>query len=216
MQIKSRASMFVAVCGGMLLPLVGHGAEEAAPSSAPVQAAWKTQEIRYSYTGFTTAYACDSAEDRIKDILLALGAHPQTKVSATGCNFNRPSRNFFITITTVTPVPVDEVPAKSSADASKDELLKRIGVASAQLDGTFPAEWKTVELSRIRKLRIEGGDCELIDGLKDRVLPKLSVKIISSRVQCVPRQVSIQPPELNVSALVPMATPDEAQVKPKS
>jgi len=213
---KSRALMFAAVCGGMLLPLVGHSAEESASSSAPVQAAWKTQEIRYSYTGFTTAYNCDSAEDRIKDILLALGAHPQTKVSATGCNFNRPSRNFFITITTITPVPVDEVPAKSQADTSKDELLKRLGVASAQLDGTFPAEWKTVELSRNRKLHLEGGDCELIDGLKDRVLPKLSVKIISSRVQCIPRQVSIQPPELTVSALVPMAKPDDPQTKPKS
>src|SRR5688500_6960165 len=97
---KSRALMFAAVCGSMLLPSVGHSAEESASSSAPVQATWKTQEIRYSYTGFTTAYNCDAAEDRIKAILRALGAHEQTKVSATGCNFNRPSRNFFVTITT--------------------------------------------------------------------------------------------------------------------
>jgi len=30
-------------------------------------------------------------------------------------------------------------------------------------------------------------------------------------VQCVPRQVSLQTPELTVSALVPMATPDAAK-----
>lgn len=216
--VKSRALMFAAVCGGMLLPLIGHGAEESATNSAPVQAAWKTQEIRYGYTGITTAYSCDAAEDRIKAILRALGAHEQTRVSANGCNFNRPSRNFFITITTASPVPVGEVPAKSSADASKDELLKRLGVASTQLEGTFPAEWKSVELSRNRRLNLAAGDCELMEGLKKRVLPKLSVKIISSRVQCVPGQVGLQPPELTVSALVPMAQPDEAQanVKPKS
>jgi hypothetical protein len=221
MQIsKTRALMFAAMCGGMLLPLVGHSAEEttatsAPANSAPVQATWQTQEIRYSYTGFTTAYNCDAAEDRIKAILRALGAHEQTKVSATGCNLNRPSRNFFITITTATPVPVGEATAKSQAETSREELLKRLGVASAQLDGTFPAEWKTVELSRNRRLNLEGGDCELMEGLKDRVLPKLGVKIISSRVQCIPRQVSIQAPELTVSALVPMAKPDEP-VKPQS
>lgn len=216
MQIsKSRALTFAAVCGGLLLPLLGHSAEETPANSAPVQATWQTQEIRYSYTGFTTLYNCDAAEDRIKAILRALGAHEQTKVSATGCNFNRPSRNFFITITTATPVPVSDATAKSPADASKDELLKRLGVPSAQLEGTFPAEWKTVELSRNRRLNIEPGDCELIEGIKDRVLPKLSVKVISSRVQCIPRQVSIQPPEITVSALMPMAKPDEP-VKPKS
>lgn len=216
---KSRRLRFAAVCGATLLPLIGHSAAEPTPDSGPVQATWKTQEIRYSYTGFTTAYNCDAAEDRIKAILRALGAHESTRVMATGCNFNRPSRNFFITITTATPVPVSEAPAKSSADASREELLKRLGVAATQLDETFPAEWKKVELSRNRRLNLEGGDCELMEGLKDRVLPKLGVKIISSRVQCIPRQVSIQAPELTVSALMPMAKPDDPQTgdgKPKS
>lgn len=206
---KSRALKVAAVCGGMLLPLAGHSAQEPTPDSAPVQATWKTQEIRYSYTGFTTAYNCDAAEDRIKAILRALGAHEQTRVTAQGCNFNRPSRNFFVTITTATPVPVAEAPKKSQADVSKDELLERLGVPAAQLDETFPAQWKTVELSRERRLHLEPGDCELMEGLEDRVLPKLSVKVVSSNVQCIPRQVSIQTPELTVSALVPMAKPDE-------
>ena len=216
---KSRLLKFAAVCGGMLLPFVGHGAENSVQNSAqspvqnsaPVQATWKTQQIRYSYTGFTTAYNCDAAEDRIKAILLTLGAHPSTKVTATGCNFNRPSRNFFITITTATAVPLAEAPAKSQADASKEELLERLGVAPTQLDETFAAQWQTVELSRKRRLNLEGGDCELMAGLRDRVLPKLSIKVINDRVQCIPRQVSIRAPELTVSALVPLAKPDQAK-----
>lgn len=198
------------VCGALMLPLAGQAAE----SSAPVQATWKTQEIRYSYTGFTTAYDCDAAEDRLKAILRALGAHEQTRVSAQGCNLNRPSRNFFITITTATPVPLADAKPTATVNTSKEELLKRLGVAAKQLDETFPAEWKTVDLSRDRKLDLEPGDCELMEGLRDHVLPKLSVKIVADRVQCIPRQLSVQTPELKVSALVPVATPDAA--KPKS
>ena len=206
----AKTMLIAAFCGGLLLPLASH-----ADDSAPVQAGWKTQEIRYSYTGFTTAYDCDAAENRIKAILKALGAHEQTRVSAQGCMLSRPSRNFFITITTATPVPVADL-TKTPAQTSRDELLKRLGVASAQLEETFPAEWKTIELSRDRKLDLEPGDCELMEGLRDHVLPKLSVKIQADRVQCTPRQLSFRTPELTVSALVPMAKPDAAVDKTKS
>ena len=203
--------LLVALCGGLLLPLAGRAAED----SAPVQAAWKTQEIRYSYTGFTTAYDCDAAEDRIKAILRALGAHEQTRVLAQGCIVNRPSRNFFVTITTASPVPLADAP-KTETNTSRDELLKRLGVTTAKLDETFPAEWKTVELSRDRKLDLEPGDCELMQGLRDHVLPKLSVKIVTDRVNCIPRQLSPQTPELTVSALVALPKPDAPAGKPKS
>jgi hypothetical protein len=206
-----RIPFIAALCSSLLLPLASHAAD----GSAPVQAGWKTQEIRYSYTGFTTAYDCDAAEDRIKAILKALGAHAQTRVSAQGCTLNRPSRNFFITITTATPVPVADL-SKTPAQTSRDELLKRLGVQAAQLDETFPAEWKTVQLSRDRKLDLEPGDCELMEGLRDHVLPKLSVKIQADDVRCIPRQVSLQTPELTVSALVPLAKPDAAAASDKS
>lgn len=198
----SRSTFIAALCGGLLLPLAGH-----ADGSAPIQAGWKTQEIRYSYTAFTTAYDCNAAEDRIRAILRALGAHEQTRVMAQGCVMNRPSRNFFITITTATPVPAADLP-KASAETSRDGLLKRLGVPANKLDETFPAEWKTVALSRDRRLDLEPGDCELMEGLRDHVLPKLSVKIETDRVQCIPRQVSLQTPELTVSALMPIAKPD--------
>jgi len=207
---KVRTMLIAAFCGSLLLPLAGH-----AEDSAPVQAGWKTQEIRYSYTAFTTAYNCDAAEDRIKAILRALGAHEQTRVSAQGCTLNRPSRNFFITITTATPAPIADL-AKTPAQTSRDELLKRLGVAAAKLDETFPAEWKTIELSRDRKLDLQPGDCELMEGLRDHVFPKLSVKIQTDRVRCIPRQVSYTTPELTVSALVAMPKPDAAVDKTKS
>lgn len=206
-QFKSR---LIALCiVSAVLPLSGNAARTP-EDSGPVQSTWKPQEIHYSYVGFTTAYNCDAAEEKLKNILLALGAHPQTKVRAAGCRLDRPSRNFFITITTATPVAVTDG-TTASPDQSQQELIKRLGVKSSITSDQFPAAWKTVDLSSDRKLDLQPGDCELMQGLRDRVLPSLSVRIIADSVQCTPKQLSIQTPELKVSALMPAVSPDKAK-----
>jgi hypothetical protein len=68
----------------------------------------------------------------------------------------------------------------------------------------FTATWQTVDLSNDRKLNLQPGDCELMEGLRDHVLPKIGVKVLNDKVQCYPNTVSIQTPELEVSALVPV------------
>jgi hypothetical protein len=195
----------------LLGPLLGLAAlgvfAQAAAAEDAVQARWKVQEIKYSYVGFTTAYDCDSAEHKLKALLTALGAHPDTRVNASGCFNNRPARSFFVTITAATPVPVADF-EESKADKSRQELLKRLGVKGSFPEGEFPASWQVVDISKIRKLDIRPGDCELIEGLRDHVLPKLSVKIEEDRVRCTPNQLSIQPPQLRVLALTPMKSPD--------
>lgn len=188
-------------------PLCGYAAS-AADAAATVDSVWKPVEIRYSYMAFTSAYNCDSAESALKRILLALGAHPQTRVRATGCFMDRPSRNFFITVTTATPVAVGS-PDLALSDQSERELLQRLGVKSPISTEQFAARWQTVDLSRDRKLDLKPGDCELMKGLRDNVLPKLSVKVTSDRVNCVPNQLSIQTPELIVSALMPLPAVDK-------
>lgn len=49
-----------------------------------------------------------------------------------------------------------------------------------------------------------------MERLRDDVLPKLSVKVVSARIQCTPNQLSIQTPQLRVSALVPLPKADDA------
>jgi hypothetical protein len=195
----------------LLGPLLGLAAlsvcAHAVAAEDVVQAKWKVQEIKYSYVGFTTAYDCDSAELKLKSLLTALGAHPDTRVNASGCFNNRPARNFFVTITAATPVPADEF-EETKADKSRQELLKRLGVKGAFPESEFPASWQVVDISKLRKLDIRPGDCELIEGLRDHVLPKLSVRIEEDRVRCTPNQLSIQPPQLRVLALTPMKSPD--------
>jgi len=178
-----------------------------ADSGAPVQSVWKPVEIKYSYVGFTTAYDCDSFESKVKSILLRLGAAPQTQVQANGCINTRPSRNFFVTVTTATPIPASE--AKEPANKATKELAERLtGKKDPLQTDPFPAQWQTVDLARDRKLNLEPGDCELMEGLKKEVLPKLSVRVISDRVTCTPHDLSIQTPQLTVSALVPLPKAD--------
>ena len=195
----------------MLAAVLSQAAYAGSPDEGAqsVQSVWKPVEIKYSYVGFTTAYDCDSFESKVKSILLTLGAAPQTRVQANGCITTRPSRNFFVTITTATPIPASE--AQEPANKATKELAERLtGKTDPLKTDPFPAQWKTVELSRDRRLNLEPGDCELMEGLKKEVLPKLSVKVIADRVTCTPHSLSISTPELTVSALVPLPKADDA------
>lgn len=177
-----------------------------------IQAGWKTTEVRYSYVGFTTAFTCDGAEDRVKAILRAVGAHPETKVRAQGCEFNRPTRNFFITIDAAMPVPAAQ--AAQAADDGQEgrrELLKRLGVEEKRLQERFPAQWHTLRLDRDRKLDLKPGECELLEGLRTEVFPKLGVEVLSDSLRCMPKQVPIVLPELSVKALLPAPSADDPQ-----
>jgi hypothetical protein len=193
----------------LLSPAV-YAADASDAAAKPVQAVWKPVEIKYSYVGFTTAYNCDSFEQKVRNILLRLGAPEQTRVQANGCiDVNRPSRNFFVTINSAAVIPASE--AKEPADKATRELAERLtGKKDPLQTEPFPAQWKTVELSRDRRLDLQPGDCELMEGLSKDVLPKLSIKIVSDRVLCTPNNLSITTPELTVSALMPLPKADES------
>ena len=191
----------------LLSPAAFAGSPDAANS---VQAVWKPVEIKYSYVGFTTAYNCDSFEQKVRSILLRLGAPEQTRVQANGCiDVNRPSRNFFVTINSAAVIPASA--AKEPPDKATRELAQRLtGKKDPLKTEPFPAQWQTVELARDRRLDLQPGDCELMEGLSKDVLPKLSIKVISDRVLCTPNNLSITTPELTVSALVPLPKADES------
>ncbi len=195
----------------ILAGVLSHAAYAGSPDSAnPVQAVWKPVEIKYSYVGFTTAYNCDAFESKVKNILVTLGATPLTKVKANGCiDVNRPSRNFFVTVTTATPIPASE--AKEPANKATKELTERLtGKADPLKTDPFPAQWKTVEVSRDRRLNLEPGDCELMEGLSKEVLPKIGVKVVTDRISCTPGNLSIQTPPLTASALVALPKADDS------
>jgi hypothetical protein len=208
------------LCGGMLV-LAAFGsnaraAESEAPptlSEAPVQAIWKAQEIAFTYQSFTTFYSCSSLEAKIRRLLIAVGAEPNLKIRTRGCfSSSEIARMPYVEIQVVSPVEATpEELAELDKTRSTRELAARVRGDSKQAEraeAQFPAQWTQVSLSR-GKLNLEPGDCELIEQLKEKVLPKLAIKVIEDRTECTPHRISMTQPRLVVEALTPMASPDE-------
>jgi hypothetical protein len=192
---------------------LGADAPETPASGAPVQALWKPQELTFYYQSFTTFYSCSSLETKVKRLLIAVGAHRDLRVRTRSCiSSNAINRMPFVEITMLSPVEATpEALAELDKTKSTRELVARVRGDSkeAELATTqFPAQWKRVSLSR-GKLNLEPGDCELIDQLKDKIFPKLAIKIVEDDVECVPGRISMAQPRLVVDALAPAPKPDE-------
>ena len=52
---------------------------------------------------------------------------------------------------------------------------------------------------------LEPGDCELIDELRRKVLPKLAMRVVKDNTHCTPQQLTLGQPQLEVEALVALA-----------
>jgi hypothetical protein len=61
-------------------------------------------------------------------------------------------------------------------------------------------------------MRLERGDCELVQQLRRQILTRMSVHIVKDNVRCSASMGNVGPPRLTVSALVPA---DEAAQLPR-
>lgn len=203
---KSFIALLAAV---MLLP-------PAFAEDQPVQAIWKRQEIDFFYQSFTTFYTCDGLEDRVESILRAVGAK-DVKAIATGCFGNSPSRTPHVKLVAKTPVEATpEALAELEKSKTTRELKARVrGERPDEVTAQFPASWKPVNLS-VGQFGIDSGECELIDELTRKVLPKLAVRIVKNDVSCTPHQSNFSQPRLQVEALTALPKPDEKKAAGKS
>jgi hypothetical protein len=191
-----------------LLPGV-RAAEPGSPE--PAQAIWKEQEFAFYFQSQTTFYSCSSLEAKLERILKALGAqNAHVKVRSVDCQ-SGPVRMPRVLVQARTPVEATpQAIAERDKGKSKRELTARVrGEAEdPELLAPFPAQWKRVSLSR-GAVDLEPGDCELIDELRRKVLPKLAVRIVKDSTHCTPQQLTLGQPQLQVDALVALPKPDE-------
>ena len=201
----------------LLAPLLVAGAVEGAAvqgtEEPTVQAVWRPIDYQFSYHGFTTRYSCDGLEGRMQTILRAVGAHPETRVSASGCPTNGPSDHAFVRISGGLPVLASDAAKQSARDKTKGELLKRLGVKPGMDQDQFPATQKVIDLSRERVAGLQPGDCELMEQLTREVFPKLGLKVVESDMSCFPHTLPISTPRLKVAVLIKTPVPDVAADK---
>lgn len=184
-------------------------------SAEPVQAIWKNQEFAFYFQSQTTFYSCSSLEAKLERILSALGARkPYVKVRSVDCQAG-PVRMPRVIVNITAPVAATaQALADREKGRSKRELAARVRgeTEDAAALAEFPAHWKRVSLSR-GAVDLEPGDCELIDELRRKVLPRLAVRVVKDSTHCTPQQLTLGQPQLEVEALTEIPKPDEATKK---
>lgn len=190
----------------------------AAPTTF-VEAVWKSQEINFYYHSFRTFYPCDSLNDKVRRLLLELGAGHDLSVRSSGCQLGDQ-----VALAPVVRIrlssPVEATPqalAELEKTRGKRELIARMNggaVAASGIDAQFSAHWKRLSIAR-GSGSLDAGDCELVDAFKRQVLPQLAVRVVKDQMRCTPQ--SYGPLRLEVEALTPTprGVPTAAQRQPR-
>lgn len=183
----------VAVLSAVLSAPVSAATSGEEAAAGPVSAVWTPKELRFVYLGFTSKFSCDGLVDRMRSVLLLLGARKDLQVTPWGCSspFGRPD-----------PFPGVMIrmnvlePAGNAQDGAKG------GNAAAT---PVPAHWKMINVNTAlaKDPLWQAGQCELLEQIKQSVLPKFSTRNVHYQSTCLPNQLSIGATQLRTEVLVP-------------
>ena len=165
-----------------------------AAAEPAVEAVWTPRELNFTFLGFTAHYSCDGLQARMQKVLLMLGARPtdlQVLPGPCAAPYGRPDR--FANVRVKMNVLVPAVGERGAADTP-----------------TVPAHWKMVNLTASKDVVKEAGDCELIEQVKQSVLPLFTTRDVDYKSTCIPFQLTVGGTQLRTQVLVP----DEQGAKP--
>src|SRR5579862_2913260 len=151
----------------------------AAGDSGKEAAAWVEKELNFRYVGFTTKYSCDGLRDRMRGILLRLGARDDLTLTGYGC------------------VGVDSPEATPGV-----RIVMHVPQPSTATAGESHAHWKSVDLLADRDLLDAARDCELIAQIHRDVLPLFAVRNVSYSATCSAHSPVVAGTRLKAEVLV--------------
>ncbi|HXA93286.1 MAG TPA: hypothetical protein VNU73_08555 [Steroidobacteraceae bacterium] len=181
----------VAITLGILITGAAGATSAADEASQPAQ--WTQKEFQFIYQGFTTHYSCDGLRDKVDSIVRQLGARKDSKVYELGCtaSYGRPD-------------PFPGVRAKIS-------VLQPLAPAEASNpkdpSAVVPAHWKRVKLRLDADSLSEAGECELVEQVKQHILPLFITRNIEFKPDCIPHQLTPGGTTLSADVLVPDEKP---------
>jgi hypothetical protein len=168
----------VVVAASGCLALAAAAAGSAADGGNPTAAVWKEQHVEFVYVGRTLRYSCEGLRNKVRAMLLDLGARRDLKVVPTGCeDYDRSPRNSGtprLSIVFSSPA----LPNAAVKPAHEGDL--------AATDARF--EKFTISSDAFRNMGI--GDCELVQEFAHQILPKLVVREVRKDIFCMPDQPS--------------------------
>jgi len=163
------------------------GAQAATQDANAVTARWQPYSFNFVFMGLSTYYSCSGLENRLEQILLQLGAKPDVQVSASGCfEGDRVSKMVTASVRVAMPVEVAAAAdATQSNDTTRIDAQRKIVTLNTQLSGYTGS-----------------GDCELMEEVRDRLLPEVKLKALENNLHCIPWQEMLINQTLKVSALI--------------
>jgi hypothetical protein len=201
---------FAAVLLAIAAPAPAQEVATAADAAPVVNAVRVEREVELVYMAFTSFYSCDGLRSKVRRVLKSLGMGEGLEIRVRNCiRVTGPEVMPALRIVAQAPVEATpEVLAELEAGAGQRELVARVqGVAPVEATGQFPARRRRVVLESDPLGDLQDGDCELVEHLRDRVFPKLGVRVVEDRTQCSPRQVTLGSIHTVVEVLEPVPAP---------
>jgi len=213
--------------GAGAAPVVG--ADGSPPGTVP--AIWVSKEVSFTYVGSTSLYYCDGLRNKVRWVLKQLGVMdgykvrirscfntggPEIRYGPAGPEFN-PGAEFSprVVIEAVVPQQVtSELLAQLDEQEGERELVARVRGESTVVDNAeaqFAANRRRVSFDDgSRRSRIEAGDCELIQQMRDYVFVPLGFKIVEDKMNCVPNRILRGSVNLELEVLEPWTPEPES------
>jgi hypothetical protein len=150
-------------------------------------AVWTPKQLQFTYMGFTSHYSCDGLRDKMLSTLRKFGARKDLTVTESGCagELGRP-----------TPFPGVNI---------KVNVLTPADPKAGDAANAVPAHWQLIDLTASRDPLDVAGDCELIEQIKQRILPLFTTRNVQYQSTCIPNQLQIGGTQLKAEVLVPDA-----------
>jgi hypothetical protein len=181
----------VAVCLAVALLTATEGATAGtaaqprtiADTGDPMPAVWKEQHVEFSYAGRTLRYSCEGLLEKVRAMLLDLGARRDVKITPLRCADTEPIHG---------PMHGDgggsRIKIVFSSPARPEAADKPLHPGDlAATDARF--EPFTIMSDAFRNMGI--GDCELVQEFTRQILPKLMVRDVRQDILCVPYKPSV-------------------------
>jgi hypothetical protein len=148
-------------------------------TGVPVAAVWKEQHLNFFYMGRTSRYSCEGLRDKVRAMLLDLGARRDIRITALDCEgVAARARPGSLSPSLAIVVSTPALPNTSAKPLHPGDL--------AAVDARF--ERFTITSDAFLNMGI--ADCELVEEFSRQILPKLVTRNVKQDITCVPFQQS--------------------------
>jgi hypothetical protein len=145
---------------------------------SPLAAVWREQRLEFSYFGRTARYSCQGLREKMRALLLDLGARRDLQVSLLGCDESAPLGRGYIGPRLSLVFSSPALPDAAAVPLHPGDLM------------AVNARYEPFTLTSDAFRNYGVGDCELVEEFAREILPHLSARSVTRDITCIPYQTS--------------------------